>query len=509
MKVMFAAIGSEIVSLESLSAVLKQHGHECALAFDRGMFDDKQYFTISFLAKIFDDTKNVVNDIVRYKPDLLAFSVMVDNYQWCLDIAKRVKKEIDVPVIMGGIHPTSVPDICISEDCVDIICLGEGEYPLLDLVESLKNGKKDYAIANLWFKKDGKVIKNLPRPLIKDLDTLPMIDKDLFKDVIPISSYYLTVTNKGCLSACSYCSQNFYASWERANKLGLFYRERSVDNVINELKYMKNKFHFKRVDIKNNVLAVSKSWTFEFAKKYKKEIGIPFRIMGHPKTIDNEVALALKEAGCWHVQIGIESFNPIVRRDWLNRHETNDDILNALQAMDNVRLNYSVDLMVGIPGETDADIINALEIFSGRPSLIRASIFWLKYLPGVDITSHAFSCNYIGSDDIKKINNGLQPNYLSTGSIENKQIRERLLNFQLFFRILPITPKRLMLFFIRKGRYRYFKYFPQIMAIIFADILVSIIRIDHWAMYAIYSYLWEIKRRIKRSLKLSRDSHDG
>lgn len=498
MRVIFAAVGSEIISIEALSSVLKAYGHQCGLAFDRAMFDDKQYFTVPFLARIFDDSKQVVKDILEYKPDLLAFSVFADNFQWCLNIAREVKKNMDVPVIMGGVHPTSVPEVCIREDCVDMICCGEGEYPLLELLESMEGGKSDYSIKNLWFKRNGQIIKNAVRPLIQNLDELPLIDKSLFEKFIPLSEYYLTVTNRGCIAACSYCSQNFYAAWERDNRISPFYRERSVESVIQELKFMKARYNFKRVDIKNNVLSASKLWTFEFTKRYKKEIGVPFRVMGHPKTIDCEVAKVLKDAGCWHVQIGVESLNPQIRKVWLKRNETNEDIRLALEAMDSVDLNYSVDLMVGLPGESDSDIRGALEFFSGRKNLVRASIFWLKYLPSVEITQAALTHNYIGLDDLHKINQGLQPNYLSTGSVENKEIRERLLNFQLLFRILPIAPGWFIRFTLRKGYYKYFKYLPQVPIIIISDIIVSIIRRDHWAIYAIYSYLWEIGRRIKR-----------
>lgn len=502
MKIMFAAVGSEIISIEALSALLKKHGHQCKLAFDRGMFDDKQYFTVPLLAKIFDDRRQVIRDILEYKPDLLAFSVFADNFQWCLDIARKTKKDLSLPIIMGGVHPTSAPEVCISQDCVDIICLGEGEYPLLELIESMQKGQMDYSIRNLWFKKDGQIIKNLPRPLIENLDELPMIDKELFEKFIPISQYYLTVTNKGCIAQCSYCSQNFYARWERENRIGRFFRERSVDSVIKELKDMKQRYNFKRVDIKNNILSASREWVFEFAKRYKEEIKVPYRIMGHPKTITLETAKVLKESGCWHVQIGIESLNPQIRKDILNRHENNEDIFQALKSMDDVGLNYSVDVMVGLPGETDEDIIEALKLFSERKCLIRASIFWLEYLPAVEITNYAFNRGIIDKNDIDRINNGLQANYLSTGSIRDQKLKKHLLNYQLIFRLVPIIPNSFRKFILRKGYNRYFKYLPQIPIIIFIDILVSIAKKDHWAVYAIYSYLWEIIRRIKRLFSL-------
>jgi radical SAM superfamily enzyme YgiQ (UPF0313 family) len=501
MKIMFAAVGSEIISIEALSAMLKKHGHQCALAFDRGMFDDKQYFSVPFLARIFDDRKQVVKDIMDYKPDLLAFSVFADNFQWCLDIARRVKRNLNVPVIMGGVHPTSAPEVCINEDCVDIICRGEGEKPLLELAESMEKGRIDHRIRNLCFKQDGQIIKNPPRPLVEDLDDLPLIDKELFAEFIPMSRYYLTVTNKGCIAHCSYCSQNFYARWEKENNIGRFFRERSVASVINELKQMKKRYKFKRVDIKNNVLSASRKWLFDFLDQYKKEINVPFRIMGHPKTITPQTARALKDGGCWHVQIGIESINSRIRKQVLNRHESNEDIIQALEAMDDAGLSYSVDVMVGLPGESDEDIIEVLKLFSERKCLIRASIFWLEYLPGVEITSFALSKNYINQDDLRRVNQGLQANYLSTGSIRDRKTKQRLLNYQLLFRLLPIMPERLTKLILRKKYYRYFKYLPQVPVIIIVDIVVSIARKDHWAVYAMYSYLWEIKRRIKRVFK--------
>jgi len=501
-KIMFAAMGSEVISLESLSAVLKQHGYTCRLAFDRGLFDDKQYFSIPFLARLFNDRAQVLKEIRDFKPDILAFSVMTDTFQWCLDIARAAKKQAALTVVMGGVHPSCVPEVCIAQDCVDVVCTGEGEYPLLELAQSMAAGRIDYGIRNLWFKKDGQVIKNPPRPLIQDLDTLPMPDKDLFEEYIDIPSYYLTVTNKGCIARCAYCSQNFYESWGREQGLAPFYRERSVDSVIAELRHMQQRYHFKRVDIKNNVLAARKEWTLAFAERYKAEIGVPLRIMGHPKTIDAEVAVKLKEAGCWHVQIGIESMNPAIRRNWLGRNETNQDIACALEAMDKAGLHYSVDLMVGLPGETNEDILEALEFLIARPALTRASIFWLKYLPAVEITRHALECSQIGPGDLEKINQGLQPNYLSTGSVEDKAMRGCLLSFQVLFRILPIMPRGLMELILRRKYYRYFRYLPQIPVIIFIDILVSICKKDHWALYAIYSYLWELGRRARRFVAL-------
>ncbi len=498
MKVVFVAMGTENISLETLSGMLRSHGHETGLVFDRALFNDKQYFPMPALARYFSRRKDLAGEIIAEKPDLIGFSVFADNYQWALSIARDIKKVRNIPIIFGGVHPTSVPDLIIKENCVDVICLGEGDYPLLELVESMKNDNIDYSIKNLWFKRDGQIIKNDIRPLIDNLDELPLIDKELFEKEVPIKEYYLTVTSKGCIAVCAYCSQNFYKRFEMGK--GKFLRERSVGSVIQELSLMKKKYNFKRVDIKNNVLSGSRAWTLEFLKRYKEEINVPLRIMGHPRTIDREIAKALKDSGCWHVQLGVESFNPKVRKDFLKRYEDNTEILDAIQAMDEVGLGFSLDYMVGLPGETEEDLIYALKVMSRCRYLTRASIFWLEYLPKVEITEIAYQLKLIKDEDIKNIEEGRQENYLSTGSVSDRKRRRYLKNYHLLFRLVPLMNEPSMTFILRHRLHEYFRFFPQTVIIIIVDVWVSIIKKDHFAIFAIYTVFLDIKRHFKRKL---------
>jgi len=188
LKVVLAATGAENISLEAISAMLKQNGHRVQLAFDRALFNDAQYFSIPWLARLLDVKNAVVRQIVEAKPDLLCVSVFADNYQWALDLCRRVKQEIDVTVVFGGIHPTTVPERVIREECVDVICVGEGDFAIAELANSLERGRVDHSIKNLWFKKDGEIVRNPPRPNT-NLDNLPMIDKELFEDYIPYRHY--------------------------------------------------------------------------------------------------------------------------------------------------------------------------------------------------------------------------------------------------------------------------------------------------------------------------------
>ena len=423
MHVIFPVMGAENVAVCYLSTVLKERGHTVQVAFDRSLFDDKQYFSVSLLARMCSDKTRMVKEIIRSKPDVLAFSCFADNYQWCLDVARAVRSRLDCISVFGGIHPTSCPEEVIANTEVDHSVVGEGEAPLTELLEALHQGYPHHDIPNVWTKAEETVIRNAPRPLMSP-EEFPKVDKTIFEDFIPMREYYLTVTSKGCISACSYCMQNFLKRWEKENNLGSFLREKSVDDVLDELRTMRKRYDIRYVDIKNNVLSGNRTWLREFLDRYPQEVGLPFRIMGHPLLFQGDLAKRLKSAGCHHVQLGIESFSAEVRSEVLQRYENDEQILTALKNLDDAGVNFSADLIVGLPGECEDDLIRALETLSHYPSLIRASIFWLQYLPQVDITQQAERQGLLDDKARDMIVKGLQDNYLFDSSARSAEGQE-------------------------------------------------------------------------------------
>ncbi len=499
LKVVLAAMGAENLSLEAISAMLKRDGHRVQLAFDRALFNDAQYFSIPWLARWLDAKDAVVRQIVAAQPDLLCVSVFADNYQWALDLCRRVKREIAVTVVFGGIHPTTVPERVIAEDCVDVICVGEGDYAIAELAAGLERGRVDTSIRNLWFKRGGEIIRNPPRPNA-DLDALPTIDKELFEDYIPYRHYYLTVTNRGCVRRCAFCSENFKERWEAEHDLGAFMRDTSVEKVIAEFRAMRERYGITYIDIKNNVLSGSRKWTLEFLRRYREEIGLPFRIMGYPRLLTKEVTRALRAAGCHHVQMGVESFNETIRRDILLRPETNEQVREAIQNMEDAGLHYSADFILGLPGETEEDLIGAIRLLSGRKGLRRASIFWLEYLPGVALTDFAQRTGLIGPRERENIDAGRQQNYLAHGSVEDPQQIRHLKTYHLLFRLLPITPARVMEFLLRYRLHQRLRVLSVTPVIILVDLFVSVAKRDYYSLWAIRTYAFEITRRLKTRL---------
>jgi len=328
MRVVFVALAYGGLSISYLSAVLKKNEHEVFVLFDPMLFGDGE-MQMSLLSKIFSYKKILVEEILNLKPDLVAFSVVTDHYKYLSEIAKLIKNKKDIPILFGGIHPTSVPELVIENPFVDIVCVGEGEDAIAELANSFDGSKFDTDIKNLWFKKEGKVIKNDVRPLIKNLDNLPFPDHDQFYSIFFGFRYgYGIIASRGCPFNCTYCNNNVYRNVYGAN---YSLRRRSVDNVIHELKLAKKKYNPKFIRFHDEVFTSDKGWLKEFSYKYKRYIGLPLFCFVHPHTIDEGGVRLLKSAGCYEVQMGVQTFSDELNRDVLGRNTSIKKIAEVIR----------------------------------------------------------------------------------------------------------------------------------------------------------------------------------
>ncbi len=495
MKCTFVAIGHENISLEVLSAALKQHGHRTELAYDQSLFDDRNYLCMPSVAKLFDHRDEVVAKLVAGRPDLVAFSVMTPTYRWALDMARRIKARIDVPVIFGGMHPTTMPERTIAEDAVDMICVGEGDEALVELCDAIERGEVDTSIRNIWFKDGETVIRNPLRPLVENLDALPWPDKELFEQHFPIKNAYLAVTSRGCPYACTYCSLSHHAKMA-ADLGGKRLRERSVDSVISELKAMHKRYGFEWVDFRNNTFTANKRWVFEFLERYKDEVGLPFKAFAHPSTMTREMAFKLKEAGCFGIQLGVESYSEDVRSSILNRHESNAEILRTVESMDEAGLPYSIDYILGIPTQTEEELLAAAEFFTRRKMCYRVSPFLLEYLPTLEIVRHGLEHGEISEEDVAALENGEHAHYLSTGSLGKDRAKLRFyLGYRFLFRLIPFLPSSVSRFLIRRRWFRVLPYLPSDWLLRVLDVIMLFRRHDRDAFtYAKNYWYWTTSR---------------
>ena len=517
MRCVFVAIGWENIALQALSAVLKKHNHEVHLVYDQALFDDKNYLCIKWLARLFDQKSLVLQRIIELEPELVGFHVQTVQYQEMRELAKNLKKYYKVPVVFGGIHAHSAPEQVLLPDdpSVDIVCLGDGEYPILELCNSIDGGKIDYKIKNLWYRlEDGTIIKNESRPIINDIDSLPTIDKELFKQHVPMQFSYLTSPSRGCPFYCSYCSLSFLG--DEARRLGGFrIRERTVNSLIQEIKFHVARYKPKWIDFRQPVMSVSKNWTVEFFKKYKQEINLPFHCFSHPLLISEYAVRAMKEAGCFAIQIGIECWDEEIRNKVINRRESNDDIKSATEILERVGQYYAFDYILGLPrllkNKPDGtkekmdeeeimesykkELFAFAEFIAPLRYCYRIAPFMVQYMPGTNLIKHGLDAGELSLNEVKRLNEGKHDNFMSSGSIIIKPRRLRLLNgYRVMLRFMSFLPPWAKVLMLKLRVYKIFWIMPFSILIRIMDLMV-VVR-DKDARTYMKNYLWWLGKRL-------------
>lgn len=494
MRITFVQSESENLAVEYLSSILKSHGHSVHLAFDSKLFNTT-VIKNAFWKRLFNIKDILIKEIVLSKPDLVAFSVLTGDYLWAVDMARSIKEQINVPIIFGGIHPTSIPGEVISNEYVDIICIGEGEGPLVELTNSLKSGI-DYNIKNLWFKRNGHIIKNEIRPILENLDTLPFPDKEIFYRKIPFyKKIYTTMVGRGCPYGCTYCCNNILKKIYKGK--GRYLRYRSVENVMNELNIAKEKYNPRIFSFPDDTFTTNKTWLEKFIVRYKKEINKPFLCYTHTKFLTEEIARLLKYGECFWLNIGIQTASENNRRKLLKRIESNDEIEQAALNCHKAKLKFSIDHIFNIPYEGEDEYIEALKFYNTlRPSVINS--FYLRYYPGVEIIEIAKEAGIIDEETVKSINTGRHRITATVNIGGNNQSEfynkeNTYNNFLFLFSALPLIPKRLMAEIIEKKWYNLFSFYP----VIFTVLIKFIVRLR---IKQCYLYIDEIKRLIYHSL---------
>lgn len=473
MKIVFVVIGTENLAVEFLSGYLKSLGHEVELVFDPQLFASEAV-SISGLKNFFDKKEKLAKLIVSKNPDLVGFSVFTINYQRCLQLAKLVKKlNKNIPIIFGGIHPTSVPEVVIKEPCIDMVCVGEGEFALRDLLEN-KQGKTD--IKNIWFKKGRRIIKNSNRSLISDLNLMPFPDKDLFYSIYPgfMNDDYMALSSRGCPFTCTYCGNNVLRRLYCG--LGPLVRRRSPKNICDELVLMKRKYNFKKITFADDIFVQDIKWLKNFTKNFKKRVNLPYVMLTHPCLITYPIAKLLKESGCFLLMFGLQSACEKTRFNILKRYESNEQVLKAAQHCHKANLNFSIDHIFNIPTEGVREYEEAVVFYNKlRPSVIHS--YQLQYFPGTEIIQTAIKEKIIKKSEVNKINRGLTSTSLvvGIGGKDNFQSKHSYNNFQLLFTILPLLPQEWVNFIIKHKLY-FFNFSPPLILNVFFKFIVNCMR---------------------------------
>ena len=371
-----------------MSAALQREGFDTSIIFLRDWVHNS-------LTMPTDEEIEIAMDVIAQKqPKLIGLGFMSSLYPIALEVTRRIQERFPhIPIIWGGIHPTSVPEECIPE--VDYLCVGEGEMAAVELCKALRDGKDTTSIPNIWANVDGKIYENTPRPLTQDLDWLPYPDvRDDNKFYIEKNSFtieepwkrtaeYRIYFSRGCPYNCSYCYVSILRDVynEKGKK---FYRARSVDHIMGELRMAMKLFpKVARIKVDDDTsFAFGDAWMEEFLERYPKEVGIPFECMLIPPMLRPNRIRKLMAAGLVRVQTGMESASPEESVECHNRSPGNKCSMYYAEANKELGLNIVYDVIIDNPHATEKRKLETAEFLLELPTPYDIHFYSLNYFPG-------------------------------------------------------------------------------------------------------------------------------
>lgn len=369
-KVLF--IGSASIGPLYISTILKREGHTVYRIY-QGYEKCLGERATPFLPPI---TKE---KLLALKPDVVGFSIDISTFDDAVEMAFKIKEILpNTYIIFGGPHPTICPEETIKKASIDAICVGEGEFAMVELCHSLQMGKVPIGVKNLWVKHDGKIYRNPQRPYLQDLDSIPMDRDGIF--------YGGVYSGRGCVGRCAFCN---IPTLRKNGPGGKYFRKRNVESVLDEVeivykqlreqskKSIKEKLKWiikvvksKRktlksiekgippIRFKDDTFLADKKWFLKFAPLFHKRFPkLTYICQARPNEIDEEVVYWLKKSGCVRISMGFETGSEKLRNDVLHKNVTNNQIATACKLLREQRIEIMGQWMYGLPGEMLLDTV--------------------------------------------------------------------------------------------------------------------------------------------------------
>jgi radical SAM superfamily enzyme YgiQ (UPF0313 family) len=341
------------------------------------------YFLGRFNANIFKQK------IVEQSPDLVGINCFSFEPKPAFEIARLVKEVFpNVHVVMGGPHPSGLPEYTLRDKNVDSVVVGEGEKTLKELAESLERGSGLEGIKGLVYRKDKGIVFNELRPYIKDVDIISypayhLINlDDYFKFPDPHGMatrhqrFMSIFTSRGCPFSCTYCHKTF----------GKLFRKRSPENVINEIELLYYKYGIREFHIEDDAFNIDLERAeniLDMIIDRKLKITMQFPNGIRADNLNDRFARKLKKAGTFMVALGIESASERV----LKQIKKNLDLNKIPQAVKILTKNGILVwgyFMIGFLNETREEMFKTIK-FACETKLHFASFSIVVPFPGTEI----------------------------------------------------------------------------------------------------------------------------
>jgi len=307
--------------------------------------------------------------------DLVGISAMVTMAHDAAAVAEQVKRiRPETKVILGGPHPTTLPELALRSPAVDAVAIGEGEDTLVEVVE-----RDGFAgVAGVWYRENGAVKQNPPRPPLPDLDQLPFPAFDLL-DLEPYLRGWFqldtvrpglrgtsVLATRGCPFQCAYCQPTLEKLFGR----GL--RQRSPARVVDELEELRDRYGLNAFLFADDTFIADRGWVNSFCRELlARRSSFIWGCNVRADLAGKELLAQMREAGLRQIRVGIETYSDTIRNEVFRKKVSREQVEEVTRAARSLKLAIQGYFMLGAPGETREDV--------------RATVRWARRLPIDDV----------------------------------------------------------------------------------------------------------------------------
>lgn len=409
------------LGLGYISSVLKQAGHNVDilnLNHRRGIVENIIHKTLD----------------AGEKYDFVCTGGLSPYYRQVKEIVDAVHShKSDTGIILGGGLISSEPELMFNALNPDFIVMGEGEKAIVELLSCIQNNSDFSNVLGIGYRdKNGKVICNQPQPAIMDLDALPWPDFEGFEfetyldnlkptdqyfyDLYDFPRVYPMVCSRSCPYRCTFCF----------HPLGNKYRQRSMDSIMQELEFAIKRYRLNVIAIYDELFSHDKERVYEFCKRFKKlqeEISweIKWTCQMRVDGLDEDFLKTMKDAGCYMVSYGFESYNKTVL-DAMKKHITPEQIDNAVKLTLKNNISIQGNFIFGDRTET---VQTANETLTYWKNNINAGIIlgFISPYPGTELYNNCIKRGII-KDKLDFIENHILDVINMTDAITDKEFEK-------------------------------------------------------------------------------------
>jgi anaerobic magnesium-protoporphyrin IX monomethyl ester cyclase len=314
-------------------------------------------------------------------PDYVGITFVTPLIKTAIGVIETVRKyNEDIIIIIGGPHTSSFPKLSLNETKADVGVFGEGDFTIIDIVEGVPY--KD--ILGIVYEYDEQIIQNSPRPLIQNLDDLPLPALQLYD----IPKYHVPAviarknpvawieTSRGCLFGCVYCNKSCF---------GRTFRVKSPERVVKEFINAKN-LGFKEIHLTDDCFTTkidrAKIICDMLIEQHVDMIWSPITGIRVDK-VDLELLQKMRQAGCYRVYFGIESGSQVILNK-IKKGITLEMVEKAVKLAKQAKLEVAGFFMIGLPGETEETMQQTID-FAKKLNLDMSKISITIPLPATEM----------------------------------------------------------------------------------------------------------------------------